>query len=622
MKELTHCQNRMSPEDTPTIVPNSGELFATPSQVGERFGDYELISEIARGGMGVVYKARHTKLNRVVALKMILGGRFSSADDIQRFQMEAAAAARLDHSGIVSVYDIGEHEGQAYFAMKYVEGGSLGDHMDALRGNPGEAARLLVAVARSVHHGHVRGILHRDLKPANILIADDGEPLVTDYGLAKSTGDESNITKTGAVVGTPSYMSPEQAAGSNNLTTATDVYAIGAMLYELLTGRPPHKDETPVKTVMSVINDSPQPPSHWNRSVDRDLELICLKCIERDPEERYPSADAIAHDLEAWIDGKPISVQPPSGIAVMRRWLKENRRVAFSALAMVIGLLFSLPFLIGFFGNKSVSFELYEKYFPEAERPWYEPLTNLPHWVDDISMAFLAIVVWPSLGLWTAIVTRPKTIVRAIGVGSLISAILLLIAFVTLSWMVVLVSSVSHSESTIRILGDAVWASGDEIESAKTAANELYEGLENVPSEARADVVADRVFHEQTATVVYSLFIAGLIGVLLAVPIVIGTVIGKILLDRGHGFLLLGLRYAIAWLASYAVLVIIYAYVYGARTQHLDVTYFWAHVAIISISSLTLWLTLRRWHRNERPVDVTVIMNEYSTPAEQPVVDT
>lgn len=605
----------MSPEDTPTIVPGSSELFSAPSHVGERFGDYELISEIARGGMGVVYKARHTKLNRTVALKMILGGRFSSADDIQRFQMEAAAAARLDHSGIVSVYDIGEHEGQAYFAMKYVEGGSLADHMESLRGNPAEAARLFVAVARSVHHGHVRGILHRDLKPANILIADDGAPLVTDYGLAKSTGDESNITKTGAVVGTPSYMSPEQAAGSSNLTTATDVYAIGAMLYELLTGRPPHKDETPVKTVMSVINDSPQPPSHWNRSVDRDLELICLKCIERDPDERYPSSDAIADDLDAWIEGRAISVQPPSGFAVMRRWLKENRRVAFSALAMVIGLLFSLPFLIGFFGNKSVSFELYDKYFPEAERPWYEPLTNLPHWVDDVSMAFLAIIVWPSLGLWTAIVTRPKTIARAIGVGSLISAILLLIAFVTLSWMVVLVTSVSHSESAIRTLGDAVWASGDELDSAKQAANELYAGLENVPAEARADVVADRVFHDQTATVVFALLIAALIGILLAIPIVIGTVIGKILLDRGHGFFLLALRYTIAWLASYAILVIVYAYVYGAQTRHLDVTYFWAHVAVVLVGGLTIWLSLRRWQRTESTVEPTIIMNEHSTAA-------
>ena len=365
----------MPDHDQPTIVPDPSAVDFSHAGTGDTFGDYELIDEIARGGMGVVYKARHRRLNRTVALKMILGGRFSSADDIQRFQMEAEAAARLDHSGIVSIYDIGEYEGQAYFAMKYVEGGSLADRMSELQSDPQAAARLIAAVARSVHHGHQRGVLHRDLKPANILLDDDGDPLVTDYGLAKSTGDESNITKTGAVVGTPSYMSPEQAAGHSNLSTATDVYSIGAILYELITGRPPHKEDTPMKTVMSVIHEVPPTPSSINRAADRDLELICLKCLERDPDERYPNAAGVAEDLEAWLSGGRLSVQPPSLLAVTRQWLKQNRNVAYSAAAMSFGALLCLPFLVGFFNNDNVSVTI-RVFSGKTRRPWFEPFTE------------------------------------------------------------------------------------------------------------------------------------------------------------------------------------------------------------------------------------------------------
>jgi len=203
--------------------------------------NYELLEEIARGGMGVVYKARHTKLNRIAALKMILGGRFSSQDDVQRFHIEAKAAAGLDHSGIVPVYEIGEHDGQAFFAMKYIDGGSLVQNVDRFRADPRAAVTMLASVARAVNHAHQRGVLHRDLKPANILIDEAGQPLITDLGLAKTTTGDSELTRTGAVLGTPSYMSPEQAQSTESVTTAADIYALGAIMYDLLTGQPPTK---------------------------------------------------------------------------------------------------------------------------------------------------------------------------------------------------------------------------------------------------------------------------------------------------------------------------------------------------------------------------------------------
>ena len=218
----------------------------------QQFGEYELISEIARGGMGVVYKARHQRLNRIAALKMIISGRFSSEDELRRFHIEAESAARLDHPGIVPVYEIGEVEGQPFFAMKYIEGGSLAEQMDQLREHPREAMALLAKVARGVHHAHQRGVLHRDLKPGNILLDEMGEPLITDLGLAKSTTNDSNLTNTGAVMGTPSYMPPEQAAGGG-VTTAADIYSLGAIMYQLLTGEPPHKGESAMETMMISI---------------------------------------------------------------------------------------------------------------------------------------------------------------------------------------------------------------------------------------------------------------------------------------------------------------------------------------------------------------------------------
>jgi len=305
---------------------------------------YEIEAVLGRGGMGVVYQARHVGLNRVVALKMILAGGHAGPDDLARFRGEAEAVARLNHPNVVQVYDVGESGGLPYFSLEFVEGGSLDRKLAGTPLPPMEAAALVETLARAMAAAHAAGLVHRDLKPANVLLAADGTPKVTDFGLAKkldlaAPGQEpaAGLTASGAILGTPSYMAPEQAGGkSNEIGPACDIYALGAILYECLAGRPPFRAATPLDTIMQVVSDEPVPPRQLNAKVPVDLETICLKCLQKEAGRRYASAAALADDLRRFLEGRPIVARPVGRLGWAAKWVRRNPVVA--ALVVAVGL--------------------------------------------------------------------------------------------------------------------------------------------------------------------------------------------------------------------------------------------------------------------------------------------
>ena len=321
------------------MPPHGESASATPERVGStRFGDYDLLNELGRGGMGVVYRARQRSLNREVALKMIPFGALAGEEALRRFRAEAVAAAQLQHPHIVAIHEVGENAGQHFFSMELVRGGTLADR---LRHGPvplSEAATLLQKVARAVHYAHEQGILHRDLKPANILLDSTGQPRVTDFGLAKRLDSDATLTLTGQVLGSPNYMAPEQAAGGRGTVgPRSDLYALGAVLYHVLTGRPPFQADGIEALLEQVFNQEPVAPRLLNPSVPRDLETVCLKCLEKDPARRYASAAELADDLGRWLQGEPVKARPVTRIQRAAKWAR--RRPAVAALSACLALL-------------------------------------------------------------------------------------------------------------------------------------------------------------------------------------------------------------------------------------------------------------------------------------------
>jgi serine/threonine protein kinase/tetratricopeptide (TPR) repeat protein len=321
------------PIDTSNAPHNNGA--SDESSVLGVLADYELLEQIGRGGQGTVYRARQKSLNRTVALKIVTPSQRTSKTHLKRFQFEAEAAASLDNPNIVPVYEVGERDGLCYFSMKFIQGGPLDELVKCEPMPTRRAAELIAKLARAVHYAHERGILHRDIKPGNILLDAKGEPHLTDFGLARLTETESTVTRTIETLGTPSYMAPEQALGYNNqLTAATDVYGLGAVLYHLLTGHPPFAGGTTYDTIRLLLETEPRQPRLWNPKTDRDLTTICLKCLEKDPQRRYPSALTLAEDLERWLKHQPIHARRTGMFGRGRKWVRRNPTLALLILSL------------------------------------------------------------------------------------------------------------------------------------------------------------------------------------------------------------------------------------------------------------------------------------------------
>jgi eukaryotic-like serine/threonine-protein kinase len=429
----------------------AGEIVAV-SVVGKSIQGYEILGELGRGGMGVVYKARQLGLNRLVALKMILAGAHACAADLARFRTEAEAIARLQHPNIVPIYETGEHGGVPYFSLEFMEGGSLAAQLDGKPWRSRAAARLIATLAEAMHAAHQRGIVHRDLKPANILLTLDGTPKISDFGLAKRIDPEPG-SRSGspsinlAVLGTPSYMAPEQAGGlADRIGPATDVYGLGAILYELLTGRPPFRNGTPMDTVLQLLEDEPVPPRQLNRKVSRDVEAICLKCLEKNPEKRYQSAQQLADDLRCYLGDEPIKARRLGPLGQLKRWTRQRPALAATFLAL---FLFYTNHLLLFLVLKAPDeggfvhvFVTYLMLLWAAGAALFQWLVNRPRWQG------LAIFGWAGMDVifFTAFLWAKEGPTSSLLVGYLLLIALAALRFRTkLVWFVTELCLVSYA---------------------------------------------------------------------------------------------------------------------------------------------------------------------------------
>jgi serine/threonine protein kinase len=535
---------------TACLVPGAGIEGPHPDVPG-----YEILAELGRGGMGVVYQARQTELGRVVALKMVLAGSMVAAAEVQRFRAEALAAARLDHPHIVPIFEVGEHQGLPFFTMKYIEGGSLAQHLERLSGDVKATVRLVAQVARAVHHAHQRGIIHRDLKPANVLLSaacglagapEEGtakpqaagqagslsyQPHVTDFGLAKRTDGDSGLTATGAILGTPSYMAPEQAAARKEITTAVDVYALGAILYECLTGRPPFRGDTPWETLLQVMERDPVPPRTVNPQVDRDLELVCLKCLHKDPGQRYASAAALADELEHWLAGEPLAVHPPSLAALFRLWLRQHFGSAGWMVVLGLGagmeagfvcwLLLICPVL-------APAAAVYRQ-LPGAQPPWLA----LPWQVSPLlggSLYLLILLDLACTGLFPAFFIRPKNRAADVAAGAITGLVAAITAFaLSFGWFGVLLTTVDPIDEDLRLVSRAA------LDEPADRLFQKYPDLRDVPAGSRGDVLHDKLRADLIARIPLGIWLSMLyiLGVSESICIV-GTMAGGPLVRR-HG---------------------------------------------------------------------------------------
>lgn len=541
-----------SPEDQPTVPPRPQESSVAeqptfvPREDGDRqpslpvpqLDDYEILDELGRGGMGVVYKARDTKLDRTVALKMIIGGKFASADEIQRFRIEGEAAARLDHPGIVPIYEIGEAEGNHFFSMKFIDGAALVDKLEDYRSDNRAAADLMIKIADAVQHAHQRGVLHRDLKPANVLIDANGDPSVTDLGLAKRMDGDSELTQTGLIMGTPGFMAPEQAAGRKDITTAADVFSLGAILYWLIAGKAPFTGETAVQTVMNTIEGEVPSLRLSVPEANSDLDLICQKAMHKDPLKRYSSAGALAYDLRAWLDGDLLSVRAPTALSLASVWVRKNLRTVLAACitgaacGLAVGGILAISEL-----RRAAQLEHQVQELGAASVSWVNNfiwLRKMGNFWEIIQ--FMIVPAVAVCGFLCVLLVRPQTreanIVAAVTCG-LAAGIL---TFLTGgSWGIMRTYALQPADADIEVLSTAVWLESEtERKLAQRALIQRYPGLVDMDVATRQQRIRGKIMQDQRTGLLPGMWMGVAVSTLFtSIPLMFTCILSGMLWQQG-----------------------------------------------------------------------------------------
>ena len=590
----------------------------TPTMPG-----YEIISELGRGGMGVVYKARQLGLNRLVAIKMILHGAHASSEERMRFRIEGEAIARLRHPNIVQVYQIGEHEDLPFFSLEFCGDGSLADRLSKGPLSPREAAGLVVTLARAVHAAHQQGIIHRDLKPGNILFTGGGgqEAVVpdasiagdatrfltfaeaatttlkiTDFGLAKRL-DEAGQTQSGSILGTPSYMAPEQAAGQAiAVTTLADVYALGAILYECLTGQTPFRGATALDTIRAVLEESPLSPSTVRPGLDRGLELICLRCLEKDPARRYNSAGALADDLRRWLAGEPLSVRAPSLFLLVRSWVRQNFGSAgwTVIIGLVCGLVVGLSMWLILIQPSMAQISRAYTVMPNQPRPWLVFSWNPPAWLIQLA-SLLSLIVAASLGLWTALLVRPRHSQADLAAGGVTGLVAGIVLFMTsFGWCAVMLRSAT-SQNDQWLVAQAAWSAQPEAPSSQLL--QRYPDLQQVPAEQRGRVVYNMLMSEQLTAIPTGMWTGMFLSLSLSVALgICGTAVAGPLVRQNSRHWVLMLRYLEIVLPGTVVLgqLFLLAMLGLFSTTRMNLPW-WHPPLVLATSALVIVAVFRKW---------------------------